>query len=274
MYIISWTPVDLVDRALLSNHYAATMDEQPFDAGWLFGLDFPLDFDLTTGIDANWSCGSFLDFTPCPTTDLTESSAVAEPNIFSHESLRNDDETTVKKTVVLSSANSNDNCEGDSSFEHDSGTRSRYASWVTSSSGAINAAFTEQNISPAMNSTATSRKRSFKDMVDCFPSSISSGPVRKKRSYESLRRREVALMRKVKPCSRCKARKISVSQCFQKAGPICVSDENQCKFPGPCNSCKKAAGSAALARYICIRHSLLDLRFGGFGMLVSKHGNN
>jgi hypothetical protein len=53
---------------------------------------------------------------------------------------------------------------------------------------------------------------SFKHMTSTFESKSSGQASHKSRkSYEKNRRQEVALMRRVKPCTRCRARKVSVS---------------------------------------------------------------
>ncbi|PMD15544.1 hypothetical protein NA56DRAFT_753817 [Hyaloscypha hepaticicola] len=77
--------------------------------------------------------------------------------------------------------------------------------------------------------------------------SIRSNPEenrRRRRAFDPETRRKVAMLRKVGSCSRCKARRI------------------RCNFPGPCLACRKAAESISLAKHICIRQTLIDLRFG------------
>jgi len=55
--------------------------------------------------------------------------------------------------------------------------------------------------------------QSFEAQMTCFPgtAAAASGQHCKKRKYDPPRRQEVALMRKIKPCTRCKIRKVSVS---------------------------------------------------------------
>jgi hypothetical protein len=119
----------------------------------------------------------------------------------------------------------------------------------------------------ARSSQAIPVKRSFETMMTTFPSTGST-TTQKRRRYDTPRRQKVALMRKVKPCSRCRSRKIAVGLQKDRMGEIMILIHIQCKFPGPCDSCRRTAGSISLARYICIRQSLLDLRFAVSGMLA------
>jgi hypothetical protein len=247
------------------------MDDESRAATWLFGIDYQFDLDyLTTGIDTNWSDGDLFDFTSGFTTYLTEPSAfLAEPKDSNvNDPVRDDNVTTIKKAMSLTSCcPTGDASETIGLLESEIRAQSGYAAKIVTPHSDLTTPSTRAN-----SSATESRKRSFEDMTTCFPSSTSLMVERRKRPYKPPRRREVALMRKIKPCSRCKARKVSVSissdfQAFE------MLIERQCKFPGPCESCKKAAGNATLARHICIRQSLLDLRFSGFGILTSKLRN-
>jgi hypothetical protein len=247
------------------------MDDEPRDATWMFGIDYQFDLDyLTTGIEANWPGDDLFDFTSGFTTYLTEPSAfLAEPKASNFNDLMRDDNvTTIKKAMSLTPCcPTGDTSETIGLLEPDIRTQSGYTSKIVTPHSDLITSPTQANSRPT-----ESRKRSFEDMTTCFPSSTSLVVERRKRPYKPPRRQEVALMRKIKPCSRCKARKVSVSissdfQAFE------MLIERQCKFPGPCESCKKAAGNAALARHICIRQSLLDLRFSGPGILTSKPRN-
>jgi hypothetical protein len=84
---------------------------------------------------------------------------------------------------------------------------------------------------------------------------------RRRRAFDPETRRKVAMLRKVGSCSRCKARRIRVSVPTRLHGAV-ASDDIKCNFPGPCLSCRKAAESISLAKHICIRQTLIDLRFG------------
>jgi hypothetical protein len=71
---------------------------------------------------------------------------------------------------------------------------------------------TRQSITGASASSLSRNKRKLEEHVGCF--SIYNNPAetrRKRQAFDPSRRKEVALMRKVKPCSRCKARRIKVS---------------------------------------------------------------
>ena len=65
------------------------------------------------------------------------------------------------------------------------------------------------------------RKRKFDDMVGCFPSRVDAPlPGRIRRAFGEPQRQKVAMMRKIKPCSRCKFRKVSVRiMCLQLVRP-------------------------------------------------------
>jgi hypothetical protein len=84
---------------------------------------------------------------------------------------------------------------------------------------------------------------------------------RRRRAFDPEARRRVAMLRKVGSCSRCKARRIRVSAPTGLRGTV-ASDHIKCNFPGPCLACRKAAESISLAKHICIRQTLIDLRFG------------
>jgi len=84
---------------------------------------------------------------------------------------------------------------------------------------------------------------------------------RRRRAFDPETRRKVAMLRKVGSCSRCKARRIGVSIPKRVHGTV-ASDHIKCNFPGPCLACRKAAESISLAKHICIRQTLIDLRFG------------
>jgi len=64
-------------------------------------------------------------------------------------------------------------------------------------------------------SSARSRakeKRKLEDHMGCFSvRSNAEGSRRKRQAFDPAKRKDVALMRKVKPCSRCKARRVKVS---------------------------------------------------------------
>ncbi|KAE9375236.1 hypothetical protein N431DRAFT_196566 [Stipitochalara longipes BDJ] len=116
-----------------------------------------------------------------------------------------------------------------------------HASESTSRSGSNNSNSNYASLTPSRNRN----KRKLEDHVGCFSvRSNAEGNRRKRQAFDPATRKDVALMRKVKPCSRCKARRV------------------KCQFPGPCQACRHAAESITLAKHICIRQTLLDLRFG------------
>lgn len=92
-------------------------------------------------------------------------------------------------------------------------------------------------------------KRNIDNHLGRFPARGNENGRRKRQRYSNARRQDVALVRKVNACFRCRSGKVP------------------CKFPGPCGACEKMAGSVVLARHICVRQSLLDTRFGGVDIL-------
>ncbi|KAK0104871.1 hypothetical protein ONS95_005137 [Cadophora gregata] len=93
-------------------------------------------------------------------------------------------------------------------------------------------------------SSSAGLKRKIDQSVTVF-SSTSSKEVtpRKRKTFSASRKKEVALNRKVGVCIQCKIRK------------------NRCTFGLPCEPCITRAGGAALGHQLCMRQSLLSIRF-------------
>ncbi|KAH8746192.1 hypothetical protein BGZ57DRAFT_862297 [Hyaloscypha finlandica] len=114
---------------------------------------------------------------------------------------------------------------------------------------------------PSASSTISSNKtKSTKRRFDACISSFSSGEdpsqqPRKRRGYLAGRRKEVAKMRKVGACQRCRMRKLT------------------CQTSGSCDPCiNSVGGSMIIGERICVRHSLEELRFrGGADLLHESH---
>jgi hypothetical protein len=93
------------------------------------------------------------------------------------------------------------------SFNDNDSTRN-YASQLTNRSGCSASNANQASSKP----NRTKNKRKLEDHMGCFPvRSNTEGSRRKRRAFDPATRKEVALMRKIKPCSRCKARRVKVS---------------------------------------------------------------
>ena len=91
---------------------------------------------------------------------------------------------------------------------NDNNSAANNASQITNRSGS-NASSTNQT-SPT--SSRTRNKRKLEDHIGCFSvRGNGEGSRRKRQAFDPATRKDVALMRKVKPCSRCKARRVKVS---------------------------------------------------------------
>jgi hypothetical protein len=104
------------------------------------------------------------------------------------------------------------------------------------------------------------KKRKLSDHTGCFP--IRENPAenkRTRRAFDPVRRKKIAMLREVGACSRCKARRVEVRLIIPFMN---TTNYLQCSFPGPCKPCKDAVESIKLAEHICIRQTLLNLRFG------------
>lgn len=97
-------------------------------------------------------------------------------------------------------------------------------------------------------------KRRFNDCVSSFPSGeIPSQQKRKRQAYGLERREQVAKMRKIRACQRCKMRKLT------------------CQASGSCDHCIESVGSMIIGEQICVRHSLEELRFRGGDLLHESY---
>lgn len=103
---------------------------------------------------------------------------------------------------------------------------------------------------PRASSNRKRRLEEMERMTLTFPITEDHPPTgRIRKPYSPHRRMEVALARQVGACPRCRLRKVPFN------------------YSRPCNKCQKAAGSPAVARWICIRDTFFEARFGKFDIL-------
>jgi hypothetical protein len=91
---------------------------------------------------------------------------------------------------------------------NDNDSTMNYASQLTNRSGSGASNANQASSRP----NRPNNKRKLEDHIGCFSvHNNTEGSRRKRRAFDPATRKEVALMRKIKPCSRCKARRVKVS---------------------------------------------------------------
>jgi hypothetical protein len=117
------------------------------------------------------------------------------------------------------------------------------------------------------NASLKSAKRRFDDCLSSFSSGENpSQQQRKRQAYAPERREQVAKMRKIRACQRCKMRKLTVSSLALPTIGF-LFNIRQCQPTGSCDHCIKSVGSTVIGEHICVRHSLEELRFRGGGII-------
>ncbi len=123
-----------------------------------------------------------------------------------------------------------------------------WSNTATTVTGNSNRASNLTNQAVASSTGSRGNNQTLEDHIGVFY--IRSNPEenrRRRRAFDPETRRNVAMLRKVGSCSRCKERRIRVSVPTRIHGAV-ASDRIKCNFPGPCMACRKAAESTSLAK--------------------------